>query len=111
MTKEEQRLKDILDKNKDFTMPGFFEQFCREQNIVPEQGWNPLSEPVNDKFDEIILKATFKGLSTEKLVKIIEALDKKEIVYIKQLEIHNEGENKINVDLTLATKKYKTLLE
>jgi hypothetical protein len=111
MAKEEQRLKEILDKNKDFSMKGFFEQFCREQNIVPEQGWDARTESVNEKFDEMVLPATFKGLNTEKLTKIIEALDKKEIVYIKALTIRNDEEKKINAEITLATKKYKTLLE
>ena len=111
MVKEEQRWKEKLDKEKNFTMQGFFEQFCREQNITPEQGWNARTEPVSEKFDEIILLATIKGQTTESLVGILAALEKKEIVYIKELTVRTESPGKISFDITLATKKYKSLTE
>lgn len=111
MIKAEQRLKDILDQNKDFGIKGFFEQFCKENNLNPEQGWDTTTEPVNEKFDEIILPASFKGLSSEQLVKILQDLDKKEIVFIKELTIHNEESGKISCDITMATKRYKYILE
>src|SRR5438045_4889665 len=87
MTKEELRWREKLEKDKNFTMQSFFEQFCREQNITPEQGWNARAEPVSEKFDEITLPATFKGQTTESLVGILAALEKKEIVYIKELTV------------------------
>ncbi len=111
MIKDEVRFKEILDKNKDFTMKGFFEQFYREQNITPETGWDARAETVNERFDEITLPASFKGQTTEKLVKILDTLDKKEIVYIKELKIRNEGGQKIGFDIMLATKKYKSMLD
>jgi hypothetical protein len=111
MAKEELRLKEALDRNKDFTLRGFFEQFCREQNIIAESGWDARSEAVNEKFDEITLPATFKGLTTDKLVSILEILDKNELVYIKELLIRNEGEKKIGFDIKLATKKYKSFVD
>ena len=107
MALEEQRLKAILDKNKDFTMKVFFEQFCREQNLIPEAGWDARTEPVNERFDEVILPATFKNLNTEKLVKILEELDKKELVYIKTMSIRSEEKKQLTANITLATKKYK----
>lgn len=111
IVKEEQRLQEILDQNKDFTIKGFFEQFCREQGIVPEQGWDTRSEQVSEKFEEIILPATFRNLTSQNLVTILDALEKKEIVYIKELTIRNESSGKIAIDILLATKKYKALLE
>lgn len=107
MSKEEQRLKDIFEKEKDFTIQGYFEQFCKEQEITPERGWDVRTESINEKFDEIALTATIKELTTEKLVKIISALDQKEIVYIKELIIRNENNGKISIEITIATKKYK----
>ena len=111
MTDEEFRLKDILDKNKDFTIKSFFEQFCRDFGVVPEPGWDTRTETVNEKFDEIMLPATFKGQTTEQLVKFLETLDKKEMVYLKELSIKKEAQGKITFDVTLAAKRYKSLLE
>ena len=107
MAKEEQRLKELLDKNKDFTMKGFFEQFCKEQNLIPEAGWDARTEPLNERFDEIILPATFKNLNTERLVKILEELDKKELVLIKVMDIRSEENKQLTVNIMLATKRYK----
>ena len=111
MVKEEQRWKEKLDKEKNFTMQGFFEQFCREQSLTPEPGWNAHTEAVSEKFDEITLPASFKGQTTEGLVAILTALEKKEIVYIKELTVRTESPGKISFDITLATKKYKSLTD
>lgn len=111
MAKEELRLKEMLERNKEFTMRVFFEQFCREQNIVAEPGWDARSEEINEKFDEETLSATFKGITTEKLVFLLEALDKNELVYAKELLIRSEGEKKIGFEIKLATKKYKSFVE
>lgn len=113
MTDEEFRLKDILDKNKDFTIKGFFEQFCRDMGIAPEAGWDTRTETINEKFDEISLPAVFKNQTTEVLVKILDTLDKKEIVYLKELTIKRDKDiqGKISFDITIAAKRYKSLLE
>lgn len=111
MVKEEQRLKELLEANKEFKMQGFFEQFCRDQSITPEAGWDTRTEQVSEKFDEVTLPATFKNQTTESLVTILDALEKKEIVYIKDLTIRTESPGKISFDITLATKKYKAFVE
>jgi hypothetical protein len=111
MSKEEMRLKDLLDRNKDFTIKGFFEQFCRDQGLNPEAGWDARSDEINEKFDEVWLPATFKNQTTEKLVGALEALDEKEIVYIKDLVVQQESAGKISFTLTIATKRYKASLE
>ncbi len=111
MVKEELRLKDLLEANKDFKIQGFFEQFCRDQSITPEVGWDTRTEQVSEKFDEVTLPATFKNQTTESLVTILDALEKKEIIYIKDVTIRTEAPGKISFDITLATKKYKAFAE
>jgi len=109
MQVEEERLKQLLEQEKEFSIKTFFEQFIGEQGITPEPGWNATTQPLagSDKFDEVILSAIFKGQTTQKLVKVLDALDKKEIVYIKELKIKNEDNKKITAELAIATKKYK----
>ena len=109
--KEEIRIQELLIKNKDFNIKSYFEQFAREHNVTPESGWDTTINPIedNEKFDEVILLASFKNQTTKTLAILLEALDKKEIVYIKELAIQHE-EQKIAFDLTLATKKPRRLL-
>lgn len=112
MQKEEERLEKLLEIDKDFNIKTFFEQFCSQQNITPEANWEATTQEFNgsDKFDEVILPVTFKNETTQKLVTILEELNKKEIVYIKELVIKNENNGKIIFDITLATKKLKPIL-
>lgn len=109
--KKEGELKQLLDKNTDFNIRAFFEQFTKEQNITPESNWanTAFTLPVegNDKFDEVGLTATFKNQTTESLIKIIENLNKNQMVYIKDLIIKNQENKKIEVTMTLAAKKYR----
>lgn len=107
MQQEARRVQELFDQNKDFTIKSFFETFCKEQGLIPEPGWSSRTEESNDRFDEMVLTATFKKQLTEKIVKILIALDKKDIVYIKDLTIKNEGDKKVSFDITIATKIMK----
>ncbi len=109
--KEEKRIEKILIENKDFNIKSYFEQFCREHDITPEPGWDTTTNPIetNEKFDEVLLPATFKNQTTKTLAPLLEDLDKKEIVYIKELTIKKE-EDTITFDLTIATKKPRRVL-
>lgn len=111
MAQYEQEIKERLDKNKGFTLQSFFEQFYRQQNLIPEPDWNARRESLNDKFDEIVLQTVFKGLDTEKIVSVLGALNATEMVYIKDLEIRSEGSGKLTLNITLATKKDKSVLD
>ena len=106
--KEEDRITDILEKQKEFKLRTYFEQFCKEQNISPTPGWDTQEAIINPKFDEITLQAEFKDQTTQKLIKILEELDKREIIYIKELKIKTEKEKqRISFEIIIATKKSK----
>ena len=109
--KEKTRIEELIIKNKDFNIKSYFEQFTREHAMTPESGWDTTTNPIegNENFDEVILPATFKNQTTKTLEILLEAIDKKEIVYIKELSIRRE-EQKISFDLTIATKKPRRLL-
>lgn len=111
MKTEEDQYQSIIEKNKDFTLNGAFEQFCREQNLNPEPGYLAHTDSINEKFDEQSLPVTFKGLTTEKLVTLLDALDKKELMYVKELKIKNTGSKQISCEITIATNKYKASFE
>jgi hypothetical protein len=103
---EEIRLENLLEKYKDFNIKIYFEQFCKEQGLMPDPNWDTSVEVVKEKFEEVTLAAAFKGQTTQKLVKILEALEKNEIIYIKMLDIKTEKNSKtISFDITLATKR------
>ncbi|MGD1997855.1 MAG: hypothetical protein PVJ92_02985 [Candidatus Dependentiae bacterium] len=110
---EEERIQDILSDNKGFNIKTFFETFYRQHNVQPEGDWDTEVRSIegNDTFDEVLLPVTFKKQTTQNMVLLLSALDKHEIVYIKELEIER-GEGKvITVNLTIATKKRKQFWE
>ncbi len=105
---EEKRLLALLERNKNFNIKSFFEQFCRENGLSLPPNWttNTVTFPNNDKIDEITLSALFQKQTTNKLTEILNKLEKKEIVYIKDLEI-TKNKKYIDFKLTIATKRYK----
>lgn len=107
MEDESLRIQAMLDKEKDFNIRSYFESFCQSQGL-PIQGWGDTrTREINDKFDEIYLTASFKGETTEKLVKILEEFNKKEIIYVKSLRIKQEPNKRISFEITIATKSMK----
>jgi hypothetical protein len=112
LQQKEDQLQNLLKQYKEFNMNTFFEQFYKEQNMTPEANWGTVPVPIegNENFDEVILNATFKNQTTEKLTKMLDALDKKENVYIKDLVIRNTFNKKIDFDISLASMRYKRTL-
>lgn len=111
MEDEALRIQLILDQNKEFNIKSYFETFCQQNGLTPNQGWDTQTNELNDRFDEILLSASFKGLSTEKIVAIIEEFYKKEIIYIKSINIKQEQDKKVSFEITIATKSVKRGIE
>ncbi|KKQ32656.1 MAG: hypothetical protein US49_C0006G0107 [candidate division TM6 bacterium GW2011_GWF2_37_49] len=107
MEVEALRIQVILDQNKEFNIKSYFEIFCQQNSLTPNQGWEPRTDELNERFDEILLSASFKSLTTEKIVKIVEDFYKKEIIYIKSMSIKQESEKKVSFEITIATKAIK----
>ncbi|MBD3231700.1 hypothetical protein GF322_03485 [Candidatus Dependentiae bacterium] len=105
---KEQELQKLLEQNRDFSIKAFFEEFCSQNQILPVPGWEAITQPLlgSDRFDEVVISATFKNQTTQKLVNILDLLEKTEMVYIKELVIKKTDNKKIDFDLTIATKKY-----
>ena len=74
---EEERVRGLLDDNKSFSMKSYFEQFCKQNAINPDSGWDTDSRSIegNDAFDEVVLQAQFNNQTTEKLVSVLNNLD------------------------------------
>jgi hypothetical protein len=104
---EEMRLQTVLEQHKNFNLKIYFELFCKEQNLNPTSSFETSSTPINDQVNEIALTATFKGLTTEKIVTTLQAFDKTEIVYLKNIHIKKDKERTVTCEITLATIQIK----
>lgn len=108
LNQEARYIQDLFEQSKDFTLESYFETFCKEEGLSPEAGWSKRIAETNDRFEEHTLTALFKHQTMEKLVKILTILEKKEIIYFKNIAIKSEGAKKISFELTLATKIMKS---
>ena len=105
---------DALEQEQDFELKSFFASFCKENNIKPESNWSTIATSIegNEFLEEISLAAIFNNFTMQKCVALFEALEKKDIVYIKNMTISKEGEDKktsktVSLDLAIATLKYR----
>ncbi len=111
LVKDEQHLKQVLEQKRGFVLQAFFEQVCRDLSMTPEAGWAPKEEHISDIFNEIILTAIFKNVTSEKVVKLLNMLNKEEIVYLKGFNLKNNNNRTITISVTIATKRYKSSIE
>ncbi len=107
LLQEQQRIQSLFEQEKDFDIKVYFEQFCKQQSITAEAGWNATSSDIGDKFTETVLQVTFKGQSMQKIIEIIDALDKKETTYLKEVTIRSEPNQKITTELRIGTVRPK----
>lgn len=112
LQKEEQHVREILDKQTNFNMRSHFERFYTKHKTTPEAGWEPeYGEPIEGteediKFQEIILRAKFNNQTMQTLISLLQDIYSEEIIYLKGLDLTIK-ESKIDFELTIATKQYK----
>lgn len=103
---------DTIEHDKNFDLKSFFATFCKENNLKPESTWSTIEDTVenNELLEEITLPVVFHNFSMQNLIQFIEALEKKERVYIKSLTITREAlpSKLLACSLTLATLKYRS---
>ncbi len=114
LLKEEESIKELIGKHPDFEMSSYFENFYTKNKITPEPNWKPEEGTVIEGstkgvlYKEIVLMATFKNQTMQKLVTIINDIYRDKIIYLKNVDITSQG-SKINFDLTIATKQMEAL--
>ena len=107
----EKKARTLIDQNKNFALKSFFETFYKEQGLSPENGWRDQIDESNPSYNETSLAVTFKGQTTESVVKILTALEKNPMIYVKDLTLKHEGSKKISLEISLATKNLKQNME
>lgn len=109
---EEERVNKMLEDNKDFNVKTFFEKLSQDQQLSVEGSWEAETVPISgsDAFEETRLPIAIKGQTIEKVVKLLNALEKEPMIEIKEVTMRHEGEA-LTLLLTLATKKHITKSE
>ncbi len=107
---QKKKLQDLLAKGKteEFEIKSYFENFTRTNDVKPESDWNVITTPFpnNVLLEELSLKATFNNITMKKLVELLSELEKKEIVYIRDIKLSRKQGQTISCELTIATLHY-----
>ncbi|MBM3894686.1 hypothetical protein FJ366_03785 [Candidatus Dependentiae bacterium] len=112
---EEDNLAETLTKKKDFTgLKSYFERFCQATKMTPEPGWSDTAEIKeingNDRFEEESLHAQIKNIKMKDIVQYIDAIEKDELLTLKELSIE-KNDKTLAIKLTVAAKRFKRTIE
>lgn len=104
--RQRKQVNDILAKEKDFLIAGYFDDLLSQQRLVDNRTEESTSiiELGND-YREVVLRARFVGMTMKQLCELLDAIEKKERVYAKSLEIirSTKTPETIDVNMTIAT--------
>jgi len=105
---EQQRKKvnDVLDKDKKFKIAGYFKQLIEQQGLSTNKTKETSTTvTLPNGYQEVSLSTGFIGLTMKQLTELLDALEKNERVYAKNLEITKSKRmpKKIDVNVTIAT--------
>ena len=115
VTQEEDTLADRLLKNTDYSsLKSYFERFCQARKTTPESGWAETTETKeisgSDRFEEEQLTAQFKKIALKDLVQTIDAIEKDELLHLKEVAI-DKSDGNLSVKMTIAAKRFKRMVE
>ena len=104
--RQRKQVNDILAKEKDFKIAGYFDKLLSAQGLVDNSTERSTSTIELDKeYREVILRARFVEMTMKQLCELLDAIEKKERVYAKSLEIirSTKTPETIDVNMTIAT--------
>ncbi len=100
------RVKDILAKEQNFKIAGYFNDLLTQQGLLDYRTEESTSEvDMSNDNTEISLRERFSGITMKQLCELLDALEKKERIYAKNLEISKSVKmpETIDVNMTIAT--------
>ncbi len=115
VTQEEDNLADLLAKKTDYTgLKSYFERFCQSQKVTPEPGWAETTEVKeitgSERFEEEQLSVQFKKITLKDLVQCIDALEKDDLLHLKELDIE-KSDGSLTAKMAIAAKRFKRTVE
>lgn len=100
------RVKGILAKEQNFKIAGYFNDLLVQQGLIDNRIEESTSEVVvNNDNVEIALRVRFSGMTMKQLCELLDIIEKKERIYVKNLEIIKSVKipETIDVNMTIAT--------
>jgi len=112
---EEDNLAALLHKKTDYnSLKSYFERFCQANKITPETGWAETNEvreiAGNTRFEEEQLNAQFKKIAFKDIVLCIDAIEKDDLLHLKELDIE-KSDGTLSVKMKLAANRFKRTIE
>jgi len=113
VTKQKDEVDTLLDKEKNFKIQSYFDDTVKQLGLTSNQKRDAdVSEEALQKgYSEIKLVAQFKSITMEQLCKLLEALEQKPRIYVKELVITKARGASLDITLTIATLKSQTASE
>lgn len=108
--KQKDEVDALLNKEKNFKIQSYFDDTVKQLNLSSNQKRDAdVSEEALQKgYSEIKLIAQFKSISMEQLCKLLESLEQKPRIYVKELVITKSRGAALDIALTIATLKSQT---
>ncbi len=110
LQEESKKVNDVLEEEKNFKIKNFYESILQQQNLHSSQLKEAeiQEENLRNRYIEIKLTSQLQQLSTEQLCNLLDILDKKARIYIKDLSITKTRNNNLDVVLVIGTLKIQS---
>jgi hypothetical protein len=110
LQEESKKVNDVLEEEKNFKIKSFYESILQQQNLQNSQLKEAeiQEENLRSRYIEIKLTSHLQQLSTEQLCTLLETLEKKARIYIKDLSIVKIRNNNLDVVLVIGTLKIQS---
>ena len=105
--KQSKEINNLLEEEKNFKIKSFFDNLVTLQSLQSKQKKEAevTEEILYKKYTEIKLKAQFRQMNTMLLAQLLDAIEAKKRVYVKELTITKTRGASIDISLVIATLK------
>lgn len=107
LQEESKNVNAVLEEEKNFKIKNFYDSLLQQQNLQGSQLKEAeiQEENLRNRYTEMKLISQLHQLSTEQLCNLLDALEKKARIYVKDLSITKTRNNNLDVVLVIGTLK------
>ncbi len=104
--KQSDEVNSLLEEDKNFKLKNYFDEIVQKAGLSKLQAKEAeVSEEILQKlYTEIKINAQFNGMTTKQMCELLQAIEQKQRVYIKELSITQKN-NALIIAITVATLK------
>lgn len=105
--KQQAEVDELLEQDREFKIGGYFSTVIQQLSLTTNKTREPATSSVllDNGYTEVQLYASFSNMNMQNIAELLDVLEQKSRIYVKELEIYkpDDANRSVNINIMIAT--------